>query len=132
MECRCTRSAGLHPHSAVYFANKLKPPLLLSVGDKDGASDWHQISSYTISARRAGKTVVISGVRGENHSVGAEIESDRLPYAHQRVVRSLSEGERSKNWITPASPCLDREPRVKNAGGGAEIATAPAAGGGQN
>ena len=42
---------------------------MLCVGDKDGASDWHQDIEFYNLARRAGKDVVMLVYPGENHSL---------------------------------------------------------------
>jgi len=101
-------------NSAVYFANKLKPPLLLSVGDKDGASDWHQDIELYNSARRAGKTVVMLVYEGENHAVAQK--ANQLDY-HRRIndwFDHYLKGNDPQTWITKGVTVLDRERELKN------------------
>jgi dipeptidyl aminopeptidase/acylaminoacyl peptidase len=103
-------------NSAVYFANKLKPPLLLSVGDHDGASDWHQDIELYNSARRAGKTVVMLVYEGENHSVAQK--ANQLDY-HRRIndwFDHYLKGNDPQNWITKGVTVLDRERELKSNG----------------
>ena len=78
-------------NSATFVANKLAAPLLMEVGDHDGASDWHQDIEFYNAARRAGKPVRDAGLRGREPRGGAEVQPDRLPPPHQRLVRSLPE-----------------------------------------
>jgi dipeptidyl aminopeptidase/acylaminoacyl peptidase len=95
-------------NSAVYFANKLKAPLLLSVGDHDGASDWHQDIELYNSARRAGKNCVMLVYVGENHSVAQK--ANQLDY-HRRINEWFDhyvKGEASQEWIDKGVPVQAR------------------------
>jgi dipeptidyl aminopeptidase/acylaminoacyl peptidase len=100
-------------NSAVYFANKLSAPLLLSVGDKDGASDWHQDIELYNSARRAGKPVVMLVYEGENHSVAQK--ANQLDY-HRRINAWFDhylKDEAAPEWITRGVSVLERERELK-------------------
>ncbi len=100
-------------NSAVYFANKLKPPLLLSVGDHDGASDWHQDIELYNSARRAGKNVVMLVYEGENHSVAQK--GNQLDY-HRRINAWFDhyvKGDPAEPWINEGVSVLKREQELK-------------------
>jgi dipeptidyl aminopeptidase/acylaminoacyl peptidase len=100
-------------NSAVYFADKLKAPLLLSVGDKDGASDWHQDIELYNSARRAGKTCVMLVYEGENHAVAQK--ANQLDY-HRRINAWFDhylKGESAQDWIEHGVTVLDRERELK-------------------
>ena len=80
--------------------NKLSAPLLLSVGDQDGASDWHQDIELYNSARRAGKPVVMLVYEGENHSVAQK--ANQLDY-HRRINAWFDhylKDEAAPEWIT--------------------------------
>jgi dipeptidyl aminopeptidase/acylaminoacyl peptidase len=105
-------------NSAVYFANKLKAPLLLSVGDKDGASDWHQDIELYNSARRAGKNCVMLVYEGENHSVAQK--ANQLDY-HRRINAWFDhylKGEPAQDWIEHGVTVLDRDRELKSNGKG--------------
>jgi len=103
-------------NSAVYFANKLSAPLLLSVGDHDGASDWHQDIELYNSARRAGKPVVMLVYEGENHAVAQK--ANQLDY-HRRINAWFDhylKGEPAPEWITQGVTVLERERELKRSG----------------
>jgi dipeptidyl aminopeptidase/acylaminoacyl peptidase len=103
-------------NSAVYFANKLAAPLLLSVGDKDGASDWHQDIELYNSARRAGKNCVMLVYEGENHSVAQK--ANQLDY-HRRINAWFDhylKGSEAQNWILQGTSVLERERELKRTG----------------
>jgi dipeptidyl aminopeptidase/acylaminoacyl peptidase len=100
-------------NSAVYFAHKLSAPLLLSVGDHDGASDWHQDIELYNSARRAGKPVVMLVYEGENHAVAQK--ANQLDY-HRRINAWFDhylKGEEAPAWITQGVTVLERERELK-------------------
>jgi len=103
-------------NSAVYFANKLAAPLLLSVGDHDGASDWHQDIELYNSARRAGKNCVMLVYEGENHAVSQK--ANQLDY-HRRINAWFDhylKGEAAQSWVTEGVSVLERERELKKNG----------------
>jgi dipeptidyl aminopeptidase/acylaminoacyl peptidase len=103
-------------NSAVYFAHKLSAPLLLSVGDHDGASDWHQDIELYNSARRAGKPVVMLVYEGENHAVAQK--ANQLDY-HRRINAWFDhylKGDAAPEWITQGVTVLERERELKRSG----------------
>jgi dipeptidyl aminopeptidase/acylaminoacyl peptidase len=100
-------------NSAVFHVNKLKGAVLLCVGDKDGASDWHQdIEMYNL-ARRAGKNVVMLVYPGENH--GLAVKANQVDY-HRRILAWFDhylKGDEAQPWITNGVSVLDREKELK-------------------
>jgi dipeptidyl aminopeptidase/acylaminoacyl peptidase len=100
-------------NSAVFHVNKMKGALLLSVGDKDGASDWHQdIEMYNL-ARRAGKQCVMLVYPGENHSLA--VKANQIDY-HRRILDWFNyylKGDPAPEWITKGVTVLDREKELK-------------------
>jgi hypothetical protein len=90
-------------NSAVYFANKLKAPLLLSVGDHDGASDRRQDIELYNSAQRAGKNCVMLVYVGENHSVA--LKATQLDY-HRRI------NEWFDHYVKSEASGMDRQGRA--------------------
>lgn len=56
-------------NSPVYFAKKIKTPILLLHNDKDGAVDWNQGIEYFNTIRRLNKPVVMLQYKGENHGL---------------------------------------------------------------
>lgn len=100
-------------NSAVFSANKLKAPLMLCVGDKDGASDWHQDIEFYNVARRAGKQVVMLVYPGENHSLA--VKANQLDY-HRRIMAWFDhylKGDEPQPWIEKGVTVLDREKELK-------------------
>ena len=100
-------------NSAVFHVNKMKGALLLSVGDKDGASDWHQdIEMYNL-ARRAGKQCIMLVYPGENHSLAAK--ANQMDY-HRRILDWFDhylKDQAPKPWIDKGVSVVDREKELK-------------------
>ena len=100
-------------NSAVFHVNKMKGALLLAVGDKDGASDWHQdIEMYNL-ARRAGKQCVMLVYPGENHALA--VKANQMDY-HRRILDWFGyhlKGDAPPDWITKGVTVLDREKELK-------------------
>ena len=102
-------------NSAVFHVNKMTGALLLAVGDKDGASDWHQDIEMYNGARRAGKQCVMLVYPGENHSLA--VKANQIDY-HRRILdwfdQYLKDGK-PKDWIVKGVTVLDREKELKRA-----------------
>jgi len=100
-------------NSAVFSVNKMRNPLLLCVGDKDGASDWHQDLELYNLARRAGKQVVLLVYPGENH--GLAVKANQIDY-HRRInawFDTYLKGNDSPAWISKGVSVLEREKELK-------------------
>jgi dipeptidyl aminopeptidase/acylaminoacyl peptidase len=100
-------------NSAVFHVNKMKGALLLAVGDKDGASDWHQdIEMYSL-ARRAGKQCVMLVYPGENHALA--VKANQIDY-HDRILDWFGhylQGGKAAEWIDKGVTVVDREKELK-------------------
>jgi dipeptidyl aminopeptidase/acylaminoacyl peptidase len=100
-------------NSSVFFADKMKAPLLLCVGDKDGASDWHQDLELYNVARRAGKQCVLLIYPGENHHLN--VKANQVDY-HRRILEWFAhylKGAPAPTWITAGEPFLEREKELE-------------------
>ena len=116
-------------NSATFVANKLAAPLLMEVGDHDGASDWHQDIEFYNAARRAGKPCVMLVYEGENHSVAQK--ANQIDY-HRRINAWFDhylKGAPAEDWMTKGVSVLDRERELKQTGSPATIAPSTATGG---
>ncbi len=56
-------------NSPVYYASRVKTPLIILHNDKDGAVDWNQGIEYYNTLRRLKKPVVMLQYVGENHGL---------------------------------------------------------------
>ena len=100
-------------NSAVFSVNRLRGAVMLCVGDKDGASDWHQDIEFYNLARRAGKDVVMLIYPGENHSLAEK--ANQIDY-HRRILAWFDhylKGEEAQPWILKGVSVLEREKELK-------------------
>ena len=108
-------------NSSTFVANKLAAPLLMEVGDHDGASDWHQDIEFYNAARRAGKPVVMLVYEGENHSVAQK--PNQVDY-HRRINAWFDhylKGAPAEDWMVHGITVLERERELKENGNPAAI-----------
>jgi len=115
-------------NSATFVANRLAAPLLMEVGDHDGASDWHQDIEFYNAARRAGKPCLMLVYEGENHSVAQK--ANQIDY-HRRINAWFDhylKGAPAEAWMTKGVSVLERERELKSTGSPATIAPSTATG----
>jgi len=116
-------------NSSTFVANKLAAPLLMEVGDHDGASDWHQDIEFYNAARRAGKPCVMLVYEGENHAVAQK--ANQIDY-HRRINAWFDhylKDAPAEEWMTKGVSVLERERELKQAGSTAAIPPSTAGGG---
>jgi len=116
-------------NSATFVANKLGAPLLMEVGDHDGASDWHQDIEFYNAARRAGKPCVMLVYEGENHAVAQK--ANQIDY-HRRINAWFDhylKGAPAEDWMKKGVTVLERERELKQTGNPATITPSTATGG---
>jgi dipeptidyl aminopeptidase/acylaminoacyl peptidase len=96
-------------NSPITWIPRMKVPLLVAFGDKDGSVDWHQgIEMYNL-ARRAGKAMVLLVYPGENHSLAKK--SNQVDY-HRRILEWFDHylrGIPAPAWIAKGVEHLDAE-----------------------
>ena len=115
-------------NSSTFVANKLAAPLLMEVGDHDGASDWHQDIEFYNAARRAGKPCLMLVYEGENHSVAQK--ANQIDY-HRRINAWFDhylKGAPAEDWMTRGVTVLERERELKQSGSPATITPSTATG----
>jgi len=100
-------------NSPVYFAAKVKTPLLLLHNDKDGAVDWNQGIEYFNTLRRLKKPVVMLQYKGENH--GLRIPANREDYTirMRQFFDHYLKGEPAPDWLKEGIPHLDLKDHLK-------------------
>ncbi len=79
-------------NSALFFADRVKTPLLIEHGDEDGAVPWYQGIELYLALRRLGKDCIFLQYRGEPHHLRKY--PNKLDYSikMKQVLRPLPEG----------------------------------------
>jgi dipeptidyl aminopeptidase/acylaminoacyl peptidase len=102
-------------NSPVFHIERMKTPLLVAFGDKDGAVDWSQGVELYNAARRAGKDMVMLVYPGENHSLRQK--PNQIDY-HRRIVDWFGhylKDSPAPRWMTHGVTVLEREKEVERA-----------------
>jgi dipeptidyl aminopeptidase/acylaminoacyl peptidase len=96
-------------NSPTLFVNRLKTPMLIFFGDKDGTVDFRQGVEMYNYARRAGKQLVMLVYANENHS--AREKPNQVDY-HRRILQWFGhylKGEPAPDWIEKGLSVIDAE-----------------------
>ncbi len=95
-------------NSPMFNASKIKAPLLVAFGDKDGAVDWHQGIEMYGTMRRMEKPHVMLVYADENH--GLAKKENQIDY--QKRQREWFDhyllGKPAEKWITQGVSYLDK------------------------
>ena len=96
-------------NSPTLFVDKLKTPMLIFFGDKDGTVDFRQGVEMYNYARRAGKQLVMLVYANEDHS--AREKPNQIDY-HRRILQWFGhylKGDEAPPWITRGVTVVDSE-----------------------
>jgi dipeptidyl aminopeptidase/acylaminoacyl peptidase len=87
-------------NSALFYADRIKTPLLLEHGDDDGAVPWYQSIELYLAMRRLGKDCIFLQYRGEPHHLRKY--PNKLDYAikMRQYFDHYLKGEPAADWIT--------------------------------
>ena len=91
-------------NSPVFFADRIKTPLLIQFGDEDGAVPWYQGIELYLAMRRLQKNCVFLQYRGEPHHLGKY--ANKLDYSikMKEYFDFYLKGESAPDWITKGVP----------------------------
>ncbi|HWD38523.1 MAG TPA: prolyl oligopeptidase family serine peptidase [Fimbriimonas sp.] len=96
-------------NSPVWQSTKRKAPLLIEVGDQDGAVDYRQGIALYNTLRRMGKECILVLYYGENH--GLSKRPDQLDYAHRlrHFMDVYLKDAKPEPWITQGVPFIRKD-----------------------
>lgn len=91
-------------NSPVFFADRIKIPLLIMFGDEDGAVPWYQGIELYLAMRRLGKDCVFLQYRGEPHH--PQKYPNKLDYSikMKQYFDHYLKGLPAPEWITKGIP----------------------------
>lgn len=86
-------------NSPLFFADRIKTPLLLMHGDEDGAVPWYQSIEMYLAMRRLGKDCIFLQYRGEPHH--PQKYGNKLDYSirMKQYFDHYLKGEPAADWI---------------------------------
>ncbi|MDD8039958.1 MAG: prolyl oligopeptidase family serine peptidase, partial [Acidobacteriota bacterium] len=91
-------------NSPVFFADRIKTPLLLMHGDEDGAVPWYQSIELYLALRRLGKDCFFLQYRGEPHH--PKTYANKLDYSIKMMefFDHYLKGAPAADWIKTGVP----------------------------
>lgn len=100
-------------NSPVYYADRVKTPLVILHNDKDGAVNWNQGIEYFNTLRRLLKPVVMLQYVGENH--GLQKPANRKDYGVRMMefFDHFLKGKPAPNWWEEGIPYLKLKDYLK-------------------
>ncbi|HEY3383745.1 MAG TPA: prolyl oligopeptidase family serine peptidase [Vicinamibacterales bacterium] len=95
-------------NSALFYADRVKTPLLIEHGDEDGAVPWYQGIELYLALRRLGKDCIFLQYRGEPHHL--KKYPNKLDYSikMKQYFDHYLKGEPAADWITNGVPYRGR------------------------
>ena len=100
-------------NSPVYYAQRVKTPLLLLHNDKDGAVDWNQGIEYFNTLRRLEKPVVMLQYKGENHGLRKPANQKDYTVRMREFFDHHLMGKPAPKWLKEGIAHLDHEEHIK-------------------
>jgi dipeptidyl aminopeptidase/acylaminoacyl peptidase len=87
-------------NSPVFFADRIRTPMLIMFGDKDGAVPWYQGIELYMAMRRLGKDCIFLQYRGEPHH--PQKYANKLDYSirMKEYFDHYLKGKPGPDWIT--------------------------------
>jgi len=91
-------------NSPLFFADRIRTPLLLMHGDEDGAVPWYQSIEMYLAMRRLGKDCIFLQYRGEPHH--PQKYGNKLDYSirMKQYFDHYLKGEPAADWIKAGVP----------------------------
>jgi len=95
-------------NSPMFNASKIKAPLLIAFGDKDGAVDWHQGIEMYGTMRRMEKPHVMLVYADENHGLAKKENQIDYQKRQKEWFDHYLLGKPAEKWITEGVSYLDK------------------------
>ena len=97
-------------NSPIFFARRIKTPLLIEFGDKDGAVPWYQGIEFYLAMRRLDKNCIFLEYDGEDHHL--KKYPNKLDYTikMKEFLDHYLKGVPASDWISKSVPYLPHLP----------------------
>lgn len=100
-------------NSPVYYADKVKTPLIILHNDKDGAVDWNQGIEYYNTLRRLKKPVIMLQYVGENHGLAKAANQKDYAVRMREFFDYYLKGKPAPKWMEEGIPHLKMKEHLK-------------------
>lgn len=95
-------------NSPIFFANKVKTPLLIMHNDKDGAVPWYQGIEYFMALRRLHKPVWLLQYNNEAHNLKERRNCKDLSIRLQQFFDHYLKGDPAPVWMKTGIPATEK------------------------
>lgn len=95
-------------NSPMFNASKIKAPLLVAFGDKDGAVDWHQGIEMYGTMRRMEKPHIMLVYADENHGLAKKENQIDYQKRQKEFFEHYLLGKPAEKWITEGVSYLEK------------------------
>lgn len=95
-------------NSPVFYADKVKTPLLIMHNDNDGAVPWYQGIEYFMALRRLGKPVWMLQYNNEAHNLKERRNTKDLSIRLQQFFDHYLKGDPMPVWMTKGVPAKEK------------------------
>ncbi len=96
-------------NSPIWFADKVRTPVLILANDQDGAVPWTQGIEYFTALRRLGKESYLFNYNGEGHGLRQRQNMKDWTRRMSEYFAHHLKGEPAPKWMTEGVPYHDRE-----------------------
>jgi len=100
-------------NSPVYYAERVKTPLIILHNDKDGAVDWNQGIEYYNTLRRLKKPVIMLQYVGENHGLQKPVNQKDYTVRMKEFFDHYLMGKPAPAWYTEGVSQLKLKDHLK-------------------
>jgi len=100
-------------NSPVYYAERVKTPLIILHNDKDGAVVWNQGVEYFNSLRRLKKPVIMLEYVGENHGLAKPANQKDYTVRMKEFFDHYLKGTPAPKWMVEGIPHLKMKDHLK-------------------
>jgi dipeptidyl aminopeptidase/acylaminoacyl peptidase len=100
-------------NSPVYYAARVKTPLIILHNDKDGAVDWNQGIEYYNTLRRLKKPVIMLQYVGENHGLAKPANQKDYTVRMKEFFDHYLMGRPAPKWMEEGIPFLKMKDHLK-------------------
>jgi dipeptidyl aminopeptidase/acylaminoacyl peptidase len=95
-------------NSPIFWADKVKTPLLMMHNDEDGAVPWEQGIEYFVALRRLGKPVWMLNYNGEDHGLRKMANRKDWTIRMQQFFDHYLKGEAPPVWLEEGVPAIKK------------------------
>jgi dipeptidyl aminopeptidase/acylaminoacyl peptidase len=96
-------------NSPIFWADRVKTPLLMLHNDADDAVPWYQGIEYYLALRRLGKEVYMFTYNGEPHGIRRRPNQKDYTVRLQQFFDHFLKGAAAPDWMQKGIPYLDRD-----------------------